>query len=157
MTCFYLHCKQVNSSPGKVIAILIGVIATSDRLPEIRPDRYCLSGNLETLCLIAGNKRMTSRGGLYMYIDHKRGLTQPCRPKPITAQRPKYRRFDQNFNFNLRRDPQKNFQWVSRLWVGRRKEPILSYATKNDEKKNPGTNGLREGLYRVVDLKRGSI
>ena len=43
---------------------------------------------------------------------------------------------------NLIRDPQKNFLWASRQWVGRRKEPILSYVTKNDEKKNPGTNGL---------------
>ena len=44
---------------------------------------------------------------------------------PYSAQRPKYRTFDQNFNFNLRRDPQKNFLWASHLWVGRRKEPIL--------------------------------
>ena len=29
-----------------------------------------------------------------------------------------------------------------RLWVGRRKEPILGYVSKNYEKKNPGTNGL---------------
>ena len=31
----------------------------------------------------------------------------------------------QNFDFNLRRDHQKNFLLASRLWVGRRKEPIL--------------------------------
>ena len=30
----------------------------------------------------------------------------------------------------------KNFLWGSRLWVGRRKEPILGYVQKNDEKKN---------------------
>ena len=29
----------------------------------------------------------------------------------------------------------KKFLWASRLWVGRRKEPILSYVTKNGEKK----------------------
>ena len=28
----------------------------------------------------------------------------------------------------------KNFLWASRLWVGRRKEPILGYVPKNDEK-----------------------
>ena len=39
-------------------------------------------------------------------------------------------------------DPQKNFLWALRLWVGRRKEPSLSYVTKNDEIKNPGTTGL---------------
>ena len=54
----------------------------------------------------------------------------------------KYRTFDQTFNFNLGRDPQINFLWPSRLRVGRRQEPILSYVPKNDERKNPGTNGL---------------
>ena len=34
-------------------------------------------------------------------------------------------------------DPQ-NIPWPLRLWVGRRKEPILSYVTK----KNPDRNGL---------------
>ena len=28
----------------------------------------------------------------------------------------------------------KNFLWASRLWVGRRKEPILGYVPKNDKK-----------------------
>ena len=31
---------------------------------------------------------------------------------------------------------------VLKIIIGRRKEPILSYVTKNDEKNNPGTNGL---------------
>ena len=35
--------------------------------------------------------------------------------------------FTQNFDFNLRRDYQKEILWASRLWVDRRKEPI-SYA-----------------------------
>ena len=39
-------------------------------------------------------------------------------------------------------DPQINFPWASRLWVGTRKEPILGYFPKNDGKKNSGTNGL---------------
>ena len=56
--------------------------------------------------------------------------------KPICAQRTRYSTFDQKFNFNLRRDPRKNFLWASHLWVGRRKEPILSYVTKNDEVRN---------------------
>ena len=29
----------------------------------------------------------------------------------------------------------KKFLWTSRLWVGRRKESILGYVPKNDEKK----------------------
>ena len=33
------------------------------------------------------------------------------------------------------RDHRKNILWASRLWVGRRKEPILGYVPKNDEKK----------------------
>ena len=60
------------------------------------------------------------------------------------VQRPKYRRFDQNFNFNLRSDPQKNFLWASRLWVGRQKELILSYVAKNDEKKKSGHKWVAE-------------
>ena len=36
----------------------------------------------------------------------------------------------------------KYLQWTSRLWVGRRKEAILNYVTKNDEEKNPGSKGL---------------
>ena len=31
-----------------------------------------------------------------------------------------------------------------RLWVGRRKEPILGYVPKNDEKKNSGDKGLMD-------------
>ena len=42
----------------------------------------------------------------------------------------------------LRRDHKKNFLWASRLWVGRRKEPILGYVPKNYERKNSGSNGL---------------
>ena len=30
---------------------------------------------------------------------------------------------------------EKNFLWASRLWVGRRKEPILGYVPKNDKKR----------------------
>ena len=33
--------------------------------------------------------------------------------------------------------------WASRLWVGRRKEPILGYVPKNDEKKNSVHKGLK--------------
>ena len=44
--------------------------------------------------------------------------------------------------FNLRRDHQKKFIWASRLWVGRRKEPILGYVSKNYAKNNSGSKGL---------------
>ena len=47
-----------------------------------------------------------------------------------------------NFDFKIRRDHQKNFLWTSRLWVSRRKEPILGYVPKNDENKNSGSKGL---------------
>ena len=50
--------------------------------------------------------------------------------------------FSKTFDFNLRRDHQKNFLWASRLWVGRRKEPVLGYVPKNDDKKNSGGEGL---------------
>ena len=63
------------------------------------------------------------------------------------AHRPKYRTFDQNFNFNLRRDHQKIFLWASCLWVGRRKEPILGYVPKNDDKKNLVHKGLNTKTF----------
>ena len=50
--------------------------------------------------------------------------------------------FSKTFDFNFRRYHQKNFLWASQLWIGRRKEPILGYVLKNDEKKNSGSNGL---------------
>ena len=49
-----------------------------------------------------------------------------------------------NFDFNLRRDHQKNFLWASRLWVGRQKEPILGYVPKKYEKKNSVSKGLNK-------------
>ena len=36
---------------------------------------------------------------------------------------------------NKKTDHRKNFLWALRLWVGRRKEPILDYVPKNDEKR----------------------
>ena len=56
--------------------------------------------------------------------------------QPFNAQDDTGGPFHQNFNSILRRDRQKNFLWASRLWVGRRKEPILGYVPKNNEKKN---------------------
>ena len=38
-------------------------------------------------------------------------------------------------NLNKERIIEKNFLWAPRLWVGRRKEPILGYVTKNNEKR----------------------
>ena len=43
-----------------------------------------------------------------------------------------------NIDPKIRRDHQKNF-----LWVGRRKEPVLDYVPKNDEKKNLVSKGLK--------------
>ena len=37
----------------------------------------------------------------------------------------------------------KKFLQMSGIWVGRRKEPILGYAPKNDEKKNSGSKELK--------------
>ena len=49
----------------------------------------------------------------------------------------------QNFDFKIRRDHQKNILWASCPWVGRRKELILGYVPKNNEKKNSGSKGLK--------------
>ena len=64
--------------------------------------------------------------------------------KSFTSQRAIYDTFSQNFYFNLRRDNNnKKILWASRLWVGRRKEPILAYVPKNyEKKKNSGCKGL---------------
>ena len=40
-----------------------------------------------------------------------------------------------SFILNKEGTIEKNFLWAPRLWVGRRKEPILGYVPKNDEKK----------------------
>ena len=45
---------------------------------------------------------------------------------PFSAQRPKYRTFNQNFNFNLKKGTSKK----KFLWVGRRKEPFLGCPEK---------------------------
>ena len=55
--------------------------------------------------------------------------------QPFKAQEDTGVPFHRNFNSILRRYIQKNFLWASRLWVGRRKEPILGYVPKNDEKR----------------------
>ena len=57
------------------------------------------------------------------------------RINPLTPRRTHGVPFQQNFNSILRRYHQKNFLWASRLWVGRRKEPILGWVQKNDIKK----------------------
>ena len=72
---------------------------------------------------------------------------------PLVTLRPKYSTFGKKFNFNLGSYPPKNFLWASRLWVGRRNKPIISYVTKKDEKKNPGTNGLRT-IINIIDFSK---
>ena len=51
------------------------------------------------------------------------------------------------FQFYFKKGSSKNFLWASRLWVGRRIEPILGYVPKN-EKKNLVHKGLN---YRWHD------
>ena len=50
--------------------------------------------------------------------------------------------FDQNFNFLLRRDHQKNSYERPLLRVGRRQEPLLSFIAETDGKNNSGDKGL---------------
>ena len=63
-------------------------------------------------------------------------------------------RFNKCALFLAQQDHQKNFLWASRLWVGRRKEPILGYVPKNDEKKNSVHKGLSKQslLFQSVPL-----
>ena len=72
---------------------------------------------------------------------------------PLAPRRTQVSPFTEISILFLRRDHQKNFLWTSRLWVGRRKEPILGYVPKNDEKKNFVHKGLiREKLHRYKKL-----
>ena len=64
------------------------------------------------------------------------------RVKPFNTQEDKGVPFHRNFNSILRSD-HKKIIWSSRLW-GRRKEPILGYVPKNDEKKNLVHEGLKK-------------
>ena len=93
-------------------------------------------------------------------LQHAYGVLsqRPCHILPFVAMHPKSINLTlsllacpcgNDFNFNFRRDHQKNFLWESRLWVGRRKEPILGYVPKNDEKKNSVHKGLK-GVYSGV-------
>ena len=50
------------------------------------------------------------------------------------------------FKFYFKKGSSKKFLWASRLWVGRRKEPILGYGPKNDEKKNLVHKGLKTNV-----------
>ena len=60
--------------------------------------------------------------------------------------------FSKTFNFNFRRDHQKNFLWASRLWVCRQKEPILGYVPKKYERNNSGRNGLKKiKIYKLFN------
>ena len=93
---------------------------------------------------------------------------------PFNAQEDTGVPFHRNFNSILRKDHQKNFLWASRLWVGRRNEPILGYVPKNDEKKNLAHKGLnnplqhelcfqfifeiyhKRGFYRLPTIRHGA-
>ena len=82
---------------------------------------------------------------LYRWRCKAKGLTHYCLTGTLFSSR------SANFDFNLRRDHQKTFLWASRLWVGRRKEPILGYVQKNYERNNSGSNGL--SLYFTYKRK----
>ena len=67
-------------------------------------------------------------------VENKKKKRQNFAHLPFNAQEDTGVPFHRNLNSILRRDHQKNFQWASRLWVGRRKESILCYVPKNIEK-----------------------
>ena len=55
------------------------------------------------------------------------------------------------FWFQFKKASSKKFLWASQLWVGRRKEPILGYISKNYEKKNSGSKVVTNiDLYHIV-------
>ena len=72
----------------------------------------------------------------------------------ITCHRPIYGTFGQNFLFQFIEGSQKKFLWASRLWVGRRKEPISGYVMKNDEKNYSAANGLIKSSLNIDKYKK---
>ena len=62
---------------------------------------------------------------------------------PFESQRRVFSTFDQNFDFKIRRDHQKNFLWAPRLWVGRRYRSLLWVIShRSTESSTPGLKGL---------------
>ena len=57
------------------------------------------------------------------------------------------------FQFYFKKGLSKKILWASRLWVGRRKEPILGYVPKDDEKMNLVHKGL---TLNCLDAKLGT-
>ena len=49
----------------------------------------------------------------------------------------------------------KKIIWASRLWVGRRKEPILGYVPRNDDKRNSGSKRLKGLVFCCWMIKIG--
>ena len=54
------------------------------------------------------------------------------------------------FQFYFKKGSSKKILWALRLWVGRRKEPILGYVSKNDEKKNLVLKGLKKMKISIL-------
>ena len=69
--------------------------------------------------------------------------------RPFNAQEDTSDPFHWNFNSIFKEGIIKKILWASRLWVGRRKEPILGYISKNDEKMNL----VHKGLTRSMQLR----
>ena len=46
-----------------------------------------------------------------------------------------------NFYYNFKKGSPKNFQWVLRLWVGRRKVPLIGYVPKKGERRLQAVEG----------------
>ena len=55
------------------------------------------------------------------------------------------------FQFYFKKGSSKIFLWASHLWVGRRKERVLAYVPKNDEKKNLVHKGLTYKIQQYFE------
>ena len=58
--------------------------------------------------------------------------------------------FGQNFDLKIRRDDEQKFLWAPRLWVCRRKKPILGYISKIYGKNNSGHKGLSNNIPDII-------
>ena len=106
--------------------------------PEVEA-RHSLrtSKNTQTRCsslshLISNNWNFQLRFDIILSTSFRTFESQWINPVVPSANRSA--RNCKNFDPKIRRDIQKIFLWASRLWVGRRNEPILGYGSKGLKK-----------------------
>ena len=93
----------------------------------IQPLHYLLRGVQVATCLKQGHGHVTASEWTH-YILPNGNYSYPIA--------------NQNLYFNIQRDHGKKFPWAMRLWIGRRRDPILGNISKFEWKTVSSSNGL---------------